>query len=466
MPKLKAELRKYLLGSVFVASALLGGGAAAGLWTDTLLQIFILLCATPILAAREGEPIDSRILWFCGAIMVALLIQLVPLPAEVLRPFRSDLLLSGRQEFGGGGAEFISVGLGRTLEATLYVAVLIIFLLALLRLPGEQLHALLPFLLVGVACNGIAALIQYSASTRVTIDDLMPFTIMAGFFANRNHFTSLLYTTLPFLLYLTTFAGARLWSSIAIAFLLLVLLAAGSRAGVLLGLAALVLSVVFFASRSRIGVWGVVLVAAVLGIYSIGTLALFETREMTDLTRAGFASTTFSGIKDNWLFGIGYGNFPAAYQVYEDPGMVFTNYVNHAHNDFLEVIFEGGAAAVMLLLAYLYLVLSQLVQVRHSHFHKAAFLGILFVLIHSVVDYPLRTMAVATAFIYFNAILFHRDLQPQGRHIKGFVDVHDGRRTRRFAITADPSDEAATSESPRRLSSPSRRRVRQKERRS
>ena len=275
------------------------------------------------------------------------------------------------------------------------------------------------------------------ASSRVTIDDLLPFRIMAGFFANRNHFTSLLYTALPFLLYLATFKGSRLWSVIGIFFLLLVLLAAGSRAGVILGLAALVLSVAFFASRSRIGIWGMVIVAVVLGVYSAGTWVLIEARDLSDLTRAEFASTTISGIKDNWLLGIGYGNFPAAYQVYEDPGMIFRFYVNHAHNDYLELIFEGGAVAALLMLAYLGLLLSQLVRVRHSHFHKAAFLGILFVLIHSFVDYPLRTMAVATVFVYFNAIFFHRELQPQGRHIKGFVDVRDGRRTRRFVIT-DP----------------------------
>lgn len=449
-----------------MASALLGGGAAPGLWSDTVLQIFILLCATPVLAAREGEPIDSRVLWFCGAILVVLLIQLLPLPSGVVQPFRSDLLLSGRQEFGGTGIDFISLGLGRTLEATLYVVALIVFLLALLRLPGEQIHALLPFLLVGVACNGIAALIQYSASSQVTIDGLLPFTIRAGFFANRNHFTSLLYMTLPFLLYLSTFAGARLWSFIAIFFLLLVLLAAGSRAGVLLGLAALVLSVAFFVSRSRFGVWGVIIVVAVLGFYAMGTMTLFESQYLADTDRAEFARTTVDGIKDNWLLGVGYGNFPAAYQVYEDPAMVFNRYVNHAHNDFLEVIFEGGALAVILILVYVGLVLSQLVQVRHSHFHKAAFLGILFVLIHSVVDYPLRTMAVATAFIYFNAILFHRDLQPQGRYIKGFVDVRDGSRTRLFAITTASSDDASAGQQRRHVSSRSRKkRVRQTDRR-
>lgn len=110
MLKLKAELRKYLLGFVFIAAALLGGGAAPGLWTDTILQILILICATPILAAREGEAIDRWVKWLCGLILAATAIQLLPLPVDLVRLFRSDLLSSGRLELSGGGLEFISLG--------------------------------------------------------------------------------------------------------------------------------------------------------------------------------------------------------------------------------------------------------------------------------------------------------------------------------------------------------------------
>src|SRR5690606_18080284 len=106
----------------------------AGLWTDTILQILIVLCATPILASRESEFIDRRVLWFCGLVVLALVIQLIPLPQNLVGLFRSELLLSGRQE--ASSPEFLSMGLGRTLEASLYVAVLLILLLALLRLPG------------------------------------------------------------------------------------------------------------------------------------------------------------------------------------------------------------------------------------------------------------------------------------------------------------------------------------------
>lgn len=435
MPKLKAEWRKLLLGAAFLAAALLGGGTAPGLWTDSVLQAFILLAAAPTLAAREGEPIDARVKWLCGLILLSMAVQLLPLP-ETLQALQSATLSSGRLEPGADGAAFISFGLGRTAEALLYVATLIVLLLALLRLPGPQLHALLPFLLIGVACNALAGLVQFSASSRVTNDNLLPFTITGGFFANHNHFVSLLYIALPFLLYLATFRGMRPWSIASIILLLLILLAAGSRAGALLGLAALVLSVAVFAMRSRIGVVGLIAVMAVLGVYALGTWILMDTQGLTDALREQFALTTLEGIRDNWVLGVGYGNFPAAYQAYEAREAIGGEYVNHAHNDYLEVVFEGGLVAASLIAAYLVLIVFQLLRVRHSHFHKAAFLAILFVLIHSVVDYPLRTMAVAVAFVYCNAILFHTALKPAGRHVKGFIEVDDGRRKRRVPITA------------------------------
>src|SRR5690606_9562191 len=206
--KLRDEWRKYGLGLALFATALLGGGPAPGPWTDTVLQILILLVAAPVLAARQGSDIDRRVLWFCAAVLAAVAIQLVPLPAFLPELFRADLLSAGRRET-GSVVSFLSLGLGRSFDMLLYAAVLIVFLLALLRLPGAQLHALLPFFLAGVACNALAGLIQYSASSTGGLTGVLPYPMAGGFFANRNHFVSLLTTALPFLLYLATYRGTR-----------------------------------------------------------------------------------------------------------------------------------------------------------------------------------------------------------------------------------------------------------------
>ena len=70
---------------------------------------------------------------------------------------------------------------------------------------------------------------------------------------------------------------------------------------------------------------------------------------------------------------------------------------------------------MVFLLPYLCLAIWQVASVRCHLFQKAAALSILFILVHSVVDYPLRTLAVAVPFIYFNAPLFHLGIRPKDR---------------------------------------------------
>lgn len=409
-----------------VLAMMLGGGAASGLWTDSVLEGIILLVSAAVLADPDGEPIDKRVLWLVGAIACAVLLQLIPLPVQLSEAVRPDLLLRARE--GGLALSPISTDLGRTLGCLLYVAALAALFLAMLRIRGEALHGLLPFFLTGVALNLAVAAIQYGASSQVEIATALPFTVTAGVFANRNHLASLLYASLPFLIYLATFRGKGILAGLGMLCVLLILLAAGSRAGALIGIAVMVLSTLFLSLRSRVGLGAIAGLVAILGIYAMGSWTLLETRGIEDLSRMQMARTTMEGIGDNWLFGVGFGTFARAYPIYQDTSEIVRNYVNHAHNDFLELIFEGGIVSVVLLLAYLGLVIWQVASARYNLFQKAAALSILFILVHSVVDYPLRTLAVAVPFIYFNALLFHLGIRPKDRKtVRRILVRHNGR---------------------------------------
>jgi O-antigen ligase len=424
--RLATEWRKYALGTVMVLAMMLGGGAASGLWTDSVLEAIILLVSASVLADPNGEPIDRRVLWLVGAIVCVVLLQMIPLPAQLSEAVRPALLM--RASEGGFGFSPISTDLGGTLGCLLYVSALASLLLAMLRIRGEGLHGLLPFFLTGVALNLVVAAIQYGASAQVEIATALPFTATAGVFANRNHLASLLYASLPFLIYLATFRGKGVIAGAAMLCVLLILLAAGSRAGALIGIAVMVLSTLFLSLRSRVGLGAIAGLVASLGVYAMGSWNLLETRGIEDLSRMQMARTTLEGITDNWLFGVGFGTFARAYPIYQDTSEIVRNYVNHAHNDFLELVFEGGILSVVLLLSYIGVVVWQVASVRYNLFQKAAALSILFILVHSVVDYPLRTLAVAVPFIYFNALLFHLGIRPKDRKTVRRVRVrHNGR---------------------------------------
>lgn len=435
MNRFASGWRKYILGSVLACSLLLGGSAASGMWSDALLQ-FIIIAASASIAGSTGEPIDGKVFVFCTAILAAVLIQIVPLPAILIDLVRSETFSEGRAE-AGVSFNLISLGVGRTVENFTYVSALILLMLALFRLSGEQVHALLPFLIAGIACQALAGAIQYAGTERVSIEGVLPYTITAGTFANRNHFVSLLYVAIPFLVYVATFRRMRLWSILGLLVILLVLLAAGSRAGAAIGLAAIVLSIGFIGARSRFSVASIGVIIAASGIFGFGAWAQFERRNSSieDDARWDFAQSTMNGVWENWLFGVGYGNFSRAYQLFEDPASLGRAYANHAHNDYLQLAFEGGLLALTLVFAYVILVSIQVVRLRHNKFQKAAFLGIIFILLHSTVDYPLRTAAVGAAFVYLNAILFHRSLQPRPDSDRRYVKIKHGKR--RIAVAVE-----------------------------
>ncbi|MER8823821.1 O-antigen ligase family protein [Mesorhizobium sp. M0991] len=422
-----SEWDKYLLGSVLFVSLLIGGGTASGLYTETLIEVAAIVSAAAVFTQTSGERSPHSVLWLLIFAVALNFLQIVPLPAAIFDGLRPELLL-GDPWAGESRFRFISVGVGRTIESLLYLLAAAAFFLAVLRLRAEQVSALLPFFFIGVICNGLAGAIQYSLSDHAAIVGLLPFTINAGLFANPNHFSALLFVSIPFVVYYGLFRGHLLSGSFGLIALLLLLLAAGSRAGVLIGLAITVLSVIFLSARSRASGFGVLLVFIGLSIYTISAWTKIDAQELDPaFGRVEFARTTIEGIKDNWVTGVGFGNFQKAYQIYEREGMIFKQYVNHAHNEYLEIAFEGGIPAILLMIGYLGLLLTALARVRRDSFQKAAFLSASFLLIHSLVDYPLRTEALAMTFAYMNAIIFHKGFAERLSRKSEMIEIdHNG----------------------------------------
>jgi O-antigen ligase len=99
--------------------------------------------------------------------------------------------------------------------------------------------------------------------------------------------------------------------------------------------------------------------------------------------------------------GTGFGSFPSVYPLTEDPNFVDRFFVNHAHNDYLEITLEGGAPGLVLLAAFVWwwmTVANRAWRSTGAYFAKAATIASGVMLAHSAVDYPLRTAALATVF--------------------------------------------------------------------
>jgi O-antigen ligase len=398
----------YLFGAGTVAALMIGGGTMPGLWTDSVLQVAFLVSAIPIILAFHHRKIDLSVVLFLTFLVLIAFVQLLPLPrslVELVRPAIFELPAGMENQY-----LFASLSLGRTIDSAIYIAVLVVVSVCMFLLPRQHLYFLGYFLAAGFAFNVILSLIQYSASFSVKLSPDEAYDMAAGAFANRNHLAALIYMSIPFFVYFYIDDKYRVWSGLALAISLLVLLATGSRAGAILAVIAVLASYIVLSSRRHNTFRAVAGMAGILFFLGMGLWGLQDSSYglLQDRMRPEIAATTLSAIEENWALGTGYGTFPTVYQAYESASSIGVQYINRAHNDYLEVALEGGILGAMAIAVYIIVIGAKLIRGNLNSKQKAAALGISFILLHSLVDYPLRTMAIGVVFIYFNAMLFHR----------------------------------------------------------
>jgi O-antigen ligase len=96
---------------------------------------------------------------------------------------------------------------------------------------------------------------------------------------------------------------------------------------------------------------------------------------------------------------------------------VISEYVVHAHNDYAELALELGIPGVLLMLLFLAwwgrAVWAVWRRAEGGPFTRAASIASGAVLIHSLVDFPLRTAAISACFAMFMALLSDRRTPPR-----------------------------------------------------
>ena len=109
--------------------------------------------------------------------------------------------------------------------------------------------------------------------------------------------------------------------------------------------------------------------------------------------------------------------YPDAFQAYQ-PLELGRWFINHAHNDYLEWLFEAGLPAALILALLLVLYLHQWGKVwtreewsRFRFVQVGAGIGIFLLLLHGLVDYNLRIPANIVYFAFLVGIFFRRPEQ-------------------------------------------------------
>src|SRR4029077_17973335 len=138
------------------------------------------------------------------------------------------------------------------------------------------------------------------------------------------------------------------------------------------------------------------------------------------------------------LLGWGLGTFSIVYPEFRS--FYTTFFVNHAHNDYLELLVETGFAGFSIAVWFLVLMFRQAAgkltnwtETASGAITVAALLGCVGILVHSFLDFNLQIPANATLFYVLCAIAASAPLQESERR----------RVIRRRSLIVDPSPETA-----------------------
>ncbi|MEL7446931.1 MAG: O-antigen ligase family protein [Pseudomonadota bacterium] len=242
-----------------------------------------------------------------------------------------------------------------------------------------------------------------------------------GFFSNVNHQASLCLMSLPFTAAIAGNAIAQGRSGDGVVGRMIVLgaiglmqivgvLAAGSVAGyIMLVPVALLSGAILRPSKSegRGRMAGVIVAVFALSAATVASSPMLSGLGTTsfdndsDMSRRGIYETALRGIEDHGLLGAGFGSFETVFKLYEDPSIVSATYAVHAHNDYLQTWFELGILGLAIILVLLVWWCWKFVQVWTMkrddtvRLRRAASLALMVIALHSLVDYPLRTIALS-----------------------------------------------------------------------
>ncbi len=416
---------------LLLACVALGGGTRQALPFESLLQILALpiLLLALFVRTEVALDLDSRLcIALIAAVSALLLLQLLPLPPQLWA------VLPGRQALAdelaaagvGVGMRPLSLDPAATLRALLaWLPPVALFLLVRKLDLAQRILLLQCVLALGVAACllGFAQLAGGSESP-LRWHEVTSSTNAVGPFANRNHLAALLAVCLPLsaawlmVSYRYQRPGRRtalLMLSFFLGVLLVVALSVTrSRAGVLLGVAAFFgIAAMAWLYRRRLDerdrrdrrLKRLLMLSAAIGLaisMQYGLLDLWSRLRSDPLEdqRWVTATNTVEAIRTFGLLGTGAGTFVDAYASVEKPTQRVEYYVNRAHNDWLEWTLEGGLPAVALILCSLGVLGRLLLDAvrstsRRAPWRWASAIGIGLLLLHSLIDYPLRTTALA-----------------------------------------------------------------------
>ncbi len=409
------------LGMVLI----LGGASAAGHAANLLLQVLgaVLIGWSGMDAAPASAAEPGRAgVWLLRGMLALVVVQFLPLPPAVWTH------LPGREGVAQGFALIgmappwllVSLSPLRSL-ASLAWAIPALALFIAMRGPLAPRPRTIAGVVVAIAAlSACLGMVQWLTGAGY-IYTITNYGFGPGFFANSNHQSMFLLMALA--LGAGLYARARrdgrfaplrfVAAGIAALLILGVLINRSLACIVLLPIEVAVLSAILWPRWRRPLLFGALPLVAGLGIAAtlvLGGSELTGGGVVPGISRREFAATGLRMLRDSFPVGTGLGSFPLLYPWYEDADRVGATFVNHAHNDLIELLIETGVAGAIVLGLFLWWFGASVRRIGALRsgseiMPRCATVAIGAILLHSLVDYPLRTAALSGFFALCCAIV-------------------------------------------------------------
>lgn len=409
---------------------LVAGGSSRA---DALSQLPVRLAAAVLGGAalylgdwRKLRVIRPPLILLLGLLLVAA-VQLVPLPPDIWQSLPGRTRFVDLAELAGTPQPWRPISLVPHATANSILAMIVsLAVLVSVGLLSVRRFPVIVFALVGLAMvSGLLGAAQVAADGSLSIYRISNHGNATGFFANRNHQAAWMAATVPLLAALSALPQENLRSAasqalLGLTFVLILPLVfvTGSRSGIFLlilgiGLAALIhrkaggmRRLPPWVSKRLLAALALALAAGVAALvfFRVGGMERLLTVNVEEDLRVSTLPTVLKLAATYFPVGGGFGAFPDLYKIDEPFARLNFQYFNHAHNDVLEIMIEGGLPAALLGIAFLgWLCMASLrlwraplIRNRTTHILAlAGSAGMLILLCASLVDYPLRTPALA-----------------------------------------------------------------------
>lgn len=389
-----------------------------------IVQVMAIITITLTLLKWRGPRLPPLVMVAMLAVPAVPLLQLVPLPPGMWQA------LPGREiaiEIAGlaGGSQWRPLSLDPNATLRSFLALLpplAMFIAAcqLKRSDHERLFMVLIF--VGLASTFLGALqILFHERVFYLLRDVIVGS-PSGIFGNRNHQAIFLCICTLLVYYLLCTkreyrSRYNLLMDMMIALFAGAIFATQSRSGVaiLLLLALAAPAYIYFnINPKKLSIGSAVFYGIIIFVFAkshVVLSALNRFDKVNDDGRYNIWPDVLFSIKHYFPVGAGAGTFTEAFQPFESLNNLSPYYVPRAHNDYLELALEAGIFGAVVLGAVFVLAASRTWRVvgtdpTQGRLVKTVLLAVLALALHSIVDYPVQTVALGSALGMFLGILW------------------------------------------------------------